>query len=189
VTAKLGHLLEPEAFRLRVAQCLTDGDFVFLYVVRDLDPRTERVIDYLTTRPRMPLFVMEVDNYRAGQSWPLVPRAVGVPPWVTSGTSQTTPVSDGVADDLMPLMDGLASSLGVESRDSATGRHYYSSLADAYVGVYRTSRGTGIGLDGFEQAGHSDVATAVREALKASGLVVKDQVKWPMFPCQAIRDR
>ena len=32
--------------------------------VRDLDPRTERVVDYLTTRPKIPLFVMEVDNYR-----------------------------------------------------------------------------------------------------------------------------
>jgi hypothetical protein len=98
-------------------------------------------------------------------------------------------VSDGVADDLMRLMDGLASSLGVDSRNSATGRRYYSSLADAYVGVYRTSRGTEIGLDGLEQAGHSDLATAAREAMKASGLVVKDQVRWPMFPCQAIRDR
>ena len=143
VTAKLGHLLEPEAFRLRVARCLTDGDFVFLYVVRDLDPRTERVIDYLTTRPRIPLFVMEVDNYRAGQSWLLVPRAVGVPPWVTSGTSQTTPVSDGVADDLMRIMDGLASSLGVETRNSATGRRYYSSLAEpmsAYTGRPKAPR-------------------------------------------------
>jgi hypothetical protein len=33
---------------------------VFLYVVRDLDRRTERVIEYLTTRPRIPLFVVEV---------------------------------------------------------------------------------------------------------------------------------
>ena len=189
VTAKLGSLEEPEAFRLQVAQCLADGDLVFLYVVHDLDPRTERVVDYLTTRPKIPLFVMEVDNYRTGDSSLLVPRAVGVPAWVTSRPATLTPTGDPNADEVMRLMDGLALSLGVETRESATGRRYYSTLGDAYVGVYRSSRGTEIGLDGLEKAGHADVALAVRDALRSSGLSVRDGVKWPMFRCDAIRER
>ena len=189
VTAKLGSLEEPEAFRLQVAQCLADGDLVFLYVVRDLDPRTERVVDYLTTRPKIPLFVMEVDNYRTGDSSLLVPRAVGVPAWVTSRPATLAPTGDPNADEVMRLMDGLALSLGVETRESATGRRYYSTLGDAYVGVYRSSRGTEIGLAGLEQAGHADVALAVRDALRSSGLSVREGVTWPMFRCDAIRER
>ncbi len=135
--AKLGALAEPEAFRLRIGQCLADGDFVFLYVVRDLDPRTERVIDYLTSRPRIPLFVVEVDNYLAGRASVLVPRAVGVPPWVTTAATADTTVSDSHADALMLLMDQLAEQLHVEVRHAATGKRYYSHLGDAYIGVYR----------------------------------------------------
>jgi hypothetical protein len=189
VTANLGTLEEPEAFRLRVAQCLTDGDFVFLYVVRDLDARTERVIDFLTARPTFQFFAMEVDNYRAGESWLLVPRAVGAAPPAAASQATAAPTGDPDADELIPLMDGLAASLGVETRQSATGRRYYSRLGDAYIGVYRSSRGTEIGLDGLEQAGHADVATAVRDALRSSGLPVRDQLKWPMFRCESIRER
>lgn len=92
VVAKLGTINEPEAFRLRVGQCLADGDFVFLYVVRDLDRRTERVIEYLTARPRMPFFVVEVDNFGTGDASLLVPRAVGVPGWV--GDTSTAVMND-----------------------------------------------------------------------------------------------
>jgi hypothetical protein len=189
VVAKLGALAEPEAFRLRVRQCLADGDFVFLYVVRDLDPRTERVIDYLTTRPRIPLFVVEVDNYLSGSTAVLVPRAVGVPPWVNTATTPETAVSAPHADALIQLMDQLAERLHVEVRHAATGKRYYSRLGDAYIGVYRSSRGTEVGLAGLEEAGHPDVAAAVRAALRASGLSVNDRVQWPMFRCEAICER
>lgn len=189
VVAKLGALKEPEAFRLRVGQCLADGEFVFLYVVRDLDPRTERVIDYLTARPRMPFFVVEVDNYRAGEASLLVPRAVGVPAWVSDSAAVDEPVGDPDADDVMRLMDELADRLGVEVRQAATGRRYYSRLGDAYIGVYRTQRGMEVGLAGLGEAGHRDIADGVRSALRDSGLKVSDAVQWPMFRCQAVRDR
>ena len=127
VVAKLGAIAEPEVFRLRFGQCLADGDFVFLYVVRDLDPRTERVIDYLTTRPRIPLFVVEVDNYLAGSASVLVPRAVGIPAWVKTATTADAAVTGAHADALMLLMDQLAAQLHVEVRDAATGRRYDST--------------------------------------------------------------
>jgi hypothetical protein len=189
VVAKLGALKEPEAFRLRVGQCLTDGEFVFLYVVRDLDPRTERVIEYLTARPRMPFFVVEVDNYRTGEASLLVPRAVGVPAWVSESSAADETVGDPDAEDVMRLMDDLAQRLGIEVRQAATGRRYYSRLADAYIGVYRTQRGMEVGLAGLAEAGHHDTADAVRTALRACGLKVSDTVQWPMFRCQAVRDR
>jgi hypothetical protein len=118
-----------------------------------------------------------------------VPRAVGVPPWVMTASPANSAAADPDADELMQRMDELAVALGVDSRESATGRRYYSRLGDAYIGIYRSSRGTEIGLDGLEKAGHADVAIAVRQALRASGLSVRDEVKWPMFRCQAIRDR
>lgn len=187
VTAKYGILTEPEAFRLRVAQCLADGDLVFLYVVRDLDPRTERVVDYLTTRPRIPLFVVEVDNFVADGASVLVPRAVGVPSWVT-GEPSGPAVENPDADEVMRLMDDFASSARIETQEAATGRRYYTRLADAYTGVYRTSRGTEIGLAGLERAGHTDVANAVRHAMRSAGLTLSDGVQWPMYRCSVIRD-
>jgi hypothetical protein len=57
------------------------------------------------------------------------------------------------------------------------------------VSVHRSSRGTEVGLAGLEQAGRADVALAVRDALRSSGLSVRDGVAWPMFRCDAIRER
>ncbi len=189
VAAHLGAIMEPEAFRLRVSQCLADGEFVFLYVVRDLDRKTERVIEYLTARPRMPFFVVEVDNYRAGDASLLVPRAVRVPVWVDDSAVREQPVGHPHADDVMRLMDELAGRLNAEVRQAATGRRYYSSLGDAYIGIYRSQRGMEVGIAGLEEAGHADVARAVRSALRDSGLTVSDTVKWPMFRCQTVLDR
>ncbi len=46
-----------------------------------------------------------------------------------------------------------------------------------------------MGLAGLEEAGHPDVAAAVRAALRAGGLIINDRVQWPMFRCEAIRER
>jgi len=188
IAARVGSVTEPESIRLRVEQCLTEGDFVFLYIVRDLDQRTERVVQYLTSRPRLPFFVVEVDNFRAGDDSLLIPRAVGVPPWVNGSPTLESPTDSAAAEAVMRLMEPLVSSLELTVRDSATGRRYYSHLGDAYIGVYRSSRGIEIGLAGIIDAGHSDVAARVRDAIRASGLPVKDAVRWPMFRSEAVRD-
>lgn len=40
-------VFDPDAFRLGVENCLDSGSFVFLYVGRDLDERTRRIVTYL----------------------------------------------------------------------------------------------------------------------------------------------
>ena len=145
-------------------------------------------MDYLTTRPKIPLFVMEVDNYRTGDSSLLVPRAVGVPAWVASRATTLAPTGDPAADEVMRLMDGLASV--------------------AWCGDPRVSDGPSVLLDAGRrlrerppivarhrnrsrrprEAGHADVALAVRDALRESGLSIRDGVTWPWFRCDAIRN-
>lgn len=85
-------------------------------------------------------------------------------------------------------MDEVAGRLGVEVRVAATGRRYYSRLGDGYIGVYRSQRGMEVGLAGLAEAGHPDVAEAVRVAFRRNGFKISDRVQWPMFPCHAIRD-
>ncbi len=75
---------DPDAFRAGVEAVLDSGEFVFLYVGRDLDERTRRIMTYLAEGPRMKFFAVEVDYFRAGDgpSAVLVPRTAFVPSWV-----------------------------------------------------------------------------------------------------------
>ncbi len=44
---------DPDAFQAGVEAVLDSGEFVFLYVARDLDERTRRIMTYLAEGPRM----------------------------------------------------------------------------------------------------------------------------------------
>ncbi len=82
---------DPDAFRAGVEASLETGDFVFLYVGRDLDERTRRIMTYLAEGPRMTFFGVEVDHYRQGNGAAvLVPRTAFVPTWITEPTTQGT---------------------------------------------------------------------------------------------------
>jgi hypothetical protein len=178
-----------EAVRARIGQCLAEGDFVFLYVVRDVDVRTERVVEYLAAQRKMPLFVVEVDHFKVGSASMMVPRAVGVPSWVADPSTPVGPVGDPDADELMAHMDELATSLKIDVKRAETGKRYNSRVADAYIGVYRTTRGMEFGLAGLIDSGHADLAGQVREAIRSSGLKITDSVKWPLYRCHDILDR
>ncbi len=73
-----------DAFRRGVESALGSGEFVFLYVARDLDARTKRIMTYLAEGPKMTFFAVEVD-YFVGTDGDavLVPRVAFVPSWVT----------------------------------------------------------------------------------------------------------
>lgn len=185
VTKALGTVTQPEAFRMRVEKCLEDGDFVFLYVVRDLDDDTARVIDFLTAHPRLRMFAMEVDYFNTDTASVMVPRASAVPAWATEPSSGESGYVNPDADRLIDQMNGLASELDLRTAHAQTGRRYYSQLGDAYVGVYRSSRGAEFGL--ADIAAHdSDLANSVRRAMRDDGLTVSDDVQWPSYACSTI---
>jgi hypothetical protein len=75
---------DPDAFRGGLEACLDSGSFVFLFVGRDLDERTRRIMTYLAEGPRMSFFGVEVGYYRGANddTSVLVPRTAFVPSWV-----------------------------------------------------------------------------------------------------------
>ena len=96
--ARLDVPFDPDAFQAGVEAVLDSGEFVFLYVARDLDERTRRIMTYLAEGPRMKFFAVEVDYFRAGDgpSAVLVPRTAFVPSWVAEPSPPTGSV-DGCA--------------------------------------------------------------------------------------------
>jgi hypothetical protein len=69
--------------------------FVFLYVGRDLDERTRRIMTFLAEGARMTFFAVEIDHFHAGDAHTsvLVPRTAFVPSWVSApgGVEGTAP--------------------------------------------------------------------------------------------------
>src|SRR6202022_880175 len=98
---QLGESYEEEAFRAGISRCLETGDFVFLYVGRDLDERTRRIMTYLAEGPRMTFFGVEVDHYRQGNGAAvLLPRTPFVPTWITEPTTRAPRSARSPALDL-----------------------------------------------------------------------------------------
>ncbi|MGO9901123.1 MAG: hypothetical protein ACLP0J_15840 [Solirubrobacteraceae bacterium] len=129
----LDALFDPGTFRDGVERCLDAGDFAFLYVARDLDARTRRIMTYLAEGPRMSFLAVEVDYYRqaASEHALIVPRTAFVPSWIT-GPSAPPRAPGAVAratvenappgmQELMARMDALAPELGFARPDHACG--------------------------------------------------------------------
>lgn len=55
---RLGEPFDGEVFRAGLEATLESGDFVFLYVARDLDLRTRRIMTYLGEGPRLSVFLL-----------------------------------------------------------------------------------------------------------------------------------
>ncbi len=82
---------DPVAFRREVENTLERGDFLFLYVGRDLDDRTRRIMTYLAEGPRIRFFAIEVSYFQSGDGMSvMVPRTAFVPSWV-SGPALSAP--------------------------------------------------------------------------------------------------
>jgi hypothetical protein len=123
---------DPDAFRAGVEAVLDSGEFVFLYVGRDLDERTRRIMTYLAEGPRMKFFAVEVDYFRAGDgpSAVLVPRTAFVPSWVAEPSPPAGSSAAALASAppefhrLLSLMDAFAAERGLMAKAGKTGRNY-----------------------------------------------------------------
>ena len=113
VNARLARLgvatFDADAFRRGVESGLDSGEFVFLYVARDLDDRTKRIMTYLAEGPRMTFFAVEVDYFRGGDGGAvLVPRVAFVPSWVTDPQRGTPPPTGAAARGGPGAGEGIA---------------------------------------------------------------------------------
>ena len=177
-------LFDPDAFRLGVESSLKSGAFVFLYVVRDIDPKTLRIMTYLAEGPRMSFFGVEVDNFTSenGDSL-LVPRTVFVPSWVHE--SRLIP-GDPDATRLMTLMDGLAEQLSIKVVVTETGKRY-GGPGNSYIGVYRSSRGVEFNMQALGTIGHEPLAKALIARLeKWTGHPLQGTGNYPNFRCDKV---
>lgn len=127
---QLGEGFDEEAFLAGAAGCLDGGSFVFLYVGRDLDERTRRIMTFLAEGARMTFFAVEVDHFHSGDADTsvLVPRTAFVPSWITApagidraGPSPTLEAASVETGELAALMDALAQELGLALTPRRTG--------------------------------------------------------------------
>jgi hypothetical protein len=178
----------PEAFKVGIEHALDSGDFAFLYVGRDLDDRTRRIMTYLTEGPQMSFFGVEVDYYAPGTDGDavLVPRAAFVPTWIVP----RLPTMAFRA--LVERMDDVARELGLVVKSGRTGRNYQPAAAEAGanytsgIGIYSSGRGVEFNLGVFRDLGDDASADDLLRRLRdVSGQDVRAP-GWPAVPCETL---
>jgi hypothetical protein len=130
--------VDREAFDRNLQACLEAGTFVFLYVVRDLDKATRRVLSYLAEGAGLRFYAVEIDHFGGDdESSILVPRVAYIPANVAAG-EPPAPTPDPAADELMTRVDALAD--GVQALKSEKGRRW-AVEGQTLLGVYTSSSG------------------------------------------------
>jgi hypothetical protein len=199
---RLGQTFDEDVFRSGVAQCLKDGAFVFLYVGRDLDERTRRIMRFLADGARMTFFAVEVDHFHAGDAHTsvLVPRTAFVPSWVSApspaATATAVPTLDGApaeTQELVRRMGSLAQEFGLVVSVRRTGKQYLPRLlepvawANTGVGIYATQRGVEINLNVFRAYGEDEIAEGLLAAFgTATGASMRRARDFPAVNCAAV---
>jgi hypothetical protein len=190
---------DPDAFQAGVEAVLDSGEFVFLYVGRDLDERTRRIMTYLAEGPRMKFFAVEVDYFRAGDgpSAVLVPRTAFVPSWVAEPSPPAGSSAAALASAppefhrLLSLMDAFADEHGLIVKTGKTGRNYQPRQAPegakqtSGIGIYSTGRAE-FNLQIFRELGRDDLADdRIRRIAELTG-VTPTAAQWPGFPWELL---
>jgi hypothetical protein len=202
---RIDESLDHDTFRAGVVRCLHDGSFVFLYVGRDLDERTRRVMTYLSDGARMTFFAVEIDHFHAGDAHTsvLVPRTAFVPSWVTApggieggGSGRTLDAAPAETRELVQRMDALAEELGLVARSRPTGKQYLPRLlepganASSGVGLFASQRGMEINLNVFHAYGEHDIAERLKAAFGAvMGVAFRNAKDWPSQSCAKVLPR
>jgi hypothetical protein len=198
----LGENCEPGQFRNGVETCLDTGNFVFLYVGRDLDDRTRRIMTFLAEGARMTFFAVEIDLYGDPPSASVVvPRTAFVPSWIAGpdvGIRRPgAPPYDRAnappeVAEMMDRMDELAPELGLRVIETRSGRNYHPAVPDRGVtysmgvGVYGTKRGAEFNLLALREKGEDALADELLTELRdISGLPLKGKL-FPAVPCELL---
>jgi hypothetical protein len=181
---------DPRAFRAGIETALDTGNFVFLYVGRDLDAKTQRIMTYLAEGPRMTFFGVEVDYYRREVDGVavLVPRTAFVPSWIAEDLATAPP--DVRA--LIEKMELLARELDLTVKIGRTGRNYQPTIPEtgvkyaSGVGVYASARGAEFNLSVFRELGEDAVADELLERIRSVSGEDVTAPAWPAVPCASL---
>lgn len=166
-TARLGiDTFDADAFQRGVEAGLDSGEFVFLYVARDLDDRTKRIMTYLAEGPRMTFFAVEVDYFRGADGGAvLVPRVAFVPSWVTDPPRTTTVRPELALEDapnevrdLAERMESVAPRVGVLITRARASVIYRPAPGAPGMTVYLDGSKVEFDLDSFRRRGEDDFA-------------------------------
>ena len=184
------------SFEEGVTSSLESGSFVLMYVARDLDERTRRIMTYLGESHHMAFFAIEVDCFREDGtiSATMVPRAAFVPSWVISNEtkertrmlSEQTPEVQKLVDE----MDKFAKAQGLLVRDVKTGRAYRVPPNLGAVGFYWGSgKGAEFNFDCFQKAGETQVADSLRRAFSEFAGRRICAAYWPTLSLEELAER
>jgi len=190
---------DPDAFRAGVEAVLDSGEFVFLYVGRDLDERTRRIMTYLAEGPRMKFFAVEVDYFRAGDgpSAVLVPRTAFVPSWVAEPSPPAGSSAVALASAppefhrLLSLMDTFAAERGLMAKAGKTGRNYQPRQAPEGaehkpgIGIYSTGKAE-FNLRIFRELGRDDLVDDMLRRIAELTGVTPTATQWPAVPWELL---
>ena len=197
--AELGQSeFDAEGFRRGVADVLDSGGFVFMYVGRDLDPRTKRIMTFLAEGPRMEFFAVEVDYFvsEGGDTEVLVPRTAFVPSWAAAGSpgerdKAALPIEERLAEapvavrEAIRLMDGLAEDLGLVTGYGRSSRMYRPADGEQGVAVYASLEKADVNLLSLRDWGMDAEADRLQAAI--ADLAGKPVTKvWPGIDCQVL---
>jgi hypothetical protein len=191
--------IDPDAFQAGVEAVLDSGEFVFLYVGRDLDERTRRIMTYLAEGPRMRFFAVEVDYFRAGDgpAAVLVPRTAFVPSWVAEpsppqGSSTVTLATASPAfQRIVSLMDAFAAERGLRVTTSKRGRNYQPPRAPegaknpSGIAIYAGGRAE-FNLVIFRELGRDDLVDDMLERIADLTGVKPTATQWPGLPWELL---
>lgn len=193
-----GEPLDGVAFRKGIETCLDSGDFVFLYVGRNLDSRTKRIMTYLAEGPRMTFFAVEVDYFHAGdrKSSVLVPRTAFVPSWIGEQKGRASrpslPFTDLLAQaapavrELVGHMDDVARAMGLVVSDSRAARIYRPRANESGLTVFVTGKGVEFDLKTFRDRGEPDLADEFLRKLSGFAGKPVTALGWPAIPSEAL---
>jgi hypothetical protein len=181
---------DPDAFRLGLQSCLTSGEFVFLYVARDLDERTRRIMTYLAEGAKMWFFAVEVDYFHEGDgdTSVLVPRTAFVPSWMSDGIGAVVPDRPPSASiqKMWELMEVVAEDLDLVTGRNRKGRLYRPFEGSQGVGVYRSGREVEFDMRSLREGGADDVADVLTRLLSEySGRDITAR-QWPSVPSEPL---
>ncbi len=197
----LGEVYDSDQFRSGIESCLDAGNFVFLYVGRDLDDRTRRIMTFLAEGARMTFFAVEVDLFRgAADTSVVVPRTAFVPSWIAGpdvpnrragGPAYAVADAPPEVAEMINRMDELAAELGLRVKETRAGRNYHPPVPEKGVsfsmgiGVYGL-RGVEFNLLALREKGQDQVADRLLTELRSiSGLQLRGRA-WPAVPCEAL---
>jgi len=196
--------LDAEAFISGVTGCLERGNFVFMYVARDLDQRTKRLMTYLADGAQMTFFAVEMDYFTDGTSANavLVPRTAFIPSWIASGEAagrrgaraQGYDLASAVPEvrSLVENMNEVVGSFGLDVRPGPTGPYYYPPAREEAVsfwmgvGINVAKATANFNLLALRELGESTLADNLLARLRQMTGIPKLPPSWPTVSCSAL---